>query len=215
MLLDVTTSINLFNQHSVDWDNAFGNQCFDLANFYSYAIGGKPFTGATADLIYGQTQSGFYTAIPNTPDGIPQRGDIVVFNWPHVGIATGNSTTTTQFELLEQNDPEGSNCHLKTYLSYNGVIGWMRPVTLPEDQQATINELRIARDTNWNLYQKGIEAYNTLNVQYTTCMNQKQPPTQVSTPTPPVIVKPVVEKAPTQQPKVSLLQRLLAALKKI
>ncbi len=134
-MITVDDFINLFNGHSVDWDNALGSQCFDLANFYSFAIGGKPFIGATADLIYQQPQNGFYTQIANTPNNFPIKGDIVVWNWPHVAIATGNNTNINQFEVLEQNDPKGSPSHIKVYGNYNGVIGWLRPVNLPQSQQ--------------------------------------------------------------------------------
>lgn len=114
-----------------DFDGYYGCQCEDLANYYSRWIGGQPFTGDTADLIFNQTQNGFYTAIPNGPDNFPQRGDIVVWSWPHVGIATGNSTDMWKFEVLEQNDPLKSNCHMKQYQNYNGVLGWLRPSHLP------------------------------------------------------------------------------------
>lgn len=114
-----------------DYDGADGDQCFDLANAYSRWIGGQRFTGATADLIYQQSQNGFYIQIANTINNAPQRGDLVIWNWPHVGIATGNNTNQNQFEVLEQNDPEGSNCHIKIYANYNGVIGWIRPKQLP------------------------------------------------------------------------------------
>ena len=143
---------NLLNTHWVDWDGADGNQCFDLAQFWNYVLGGQPFTGATADLIYNQPQN-IYTQVPNTPTAVPQAGDLVVWNWPHVGIATGNNSDTNQFEVLEQNDPTNSSCHIKIYPNYDGVIGWLHPNQLPQDQQSTIDQLRTERDTNWNLYQ--------------------------------------------------------------
>ena len=118
----------LFTGHWVDWDGYYGNQCEDLANFYSFAIGGQPFTGATADLIYNQTQNGFYEQVKNDPTNYPGKGDIVVFNWPHVGICTGNNTNSSTVELLEQNDPARSNAHIKLYPNYDGVIGWLHKV---------------------------------------------------------------------------------------
>lgn len=72
-----------------------------------------------------------FIRVPNTPDAIPQTGDIIVwaksFNGTagHTGIATGWFSDTTKFQCFEQNDPTGSNSHLKDY-NYNSVIGWLR-----------------------------------------------------------------------------------------
>lgn len=130
--LNVDNFLAFWNGMWADYDNADGPQCFDLANYYSRWIGGQRFTGATADLIFQQPQNGFYIQTANTPTNYPQKGDIVVFNWPHVGICTGNNTNVRTLELLEQNDPDGSNCHVKLYSNYNGVIGWLRPSNLPK-----------------------------------------------------------------------------------
>ena len=154
--------LTFFNGIYCDFDGADGDQCFDLANAFSRWIGGQPFTGASANVIYGQTQNGFYQAIPYMQGLFPQAYDIVVWNWPHVGIATGNNTNSEQLEVLEQNDPENSNCHIKVYQSYAGVIGFLRPTQLPQSQQSIIDTLRIARDTNWNLYQTELAKNNTL-----------------------------------------------------
>lgn len=158
--MDIDSFFTFFNGIYCDYDGAAGDQCFDLANNYSRWIGGGRFTGATADLIYGQTQNGFYQAITNTPDGVPQRGDIVVWNWPHVGIASGNNSNTASFEVLEQNDPEDSNCHIKQYPNYNGVIGWLRPVNLPQNGalQQQLNQALVDRDLNWNCFNKVMNA---------------------------------------------------------
>lgn len=115
-----------------DFDGAYGCQCEDLVNYYSRWIGGKQFTGDTADQIYGQDQGGFYQVIPNEPENFPQKGDIIVWNWPHCGVATGSNTDVWTFEVLEQNDPVKSPSHMKTYQNYDGVLGWLRPVHLPQ-----------------------------------------------------------------------------------
>lgn len=129
--LTVDNFIQFWNGIYGDYDGWYGPQCFDLANYYSRWIGGQRFTGGTADAIYQQTQNGFYTQIANEPLNYPVKGDIVIFNWPHVGIATGKNTDVNHLELLEMNDPKGSNSHIKFYDNYNGVIGWLRPVHLP------------------------------------------------------------------------------------
>lgn len=118
----------------VDATNKY--QCFDLAIawceflglplsifsglMYAYQIYTKP-----TDIT---TQN--FTLIANTPDGVPQAGDIVVWDRlyngvaGHVGIATGKADTNT-FECFEQNDPTGSNSHVRTY-NYNHVAGWLQ-----------------------------------------------------------------------------------------
>lgn len=197
--MTVQEFFNFENGIFCDYDGADGDQCFDLANAYSRWIGGQRFTGATADLIFNQPGD-FYTAIPNTPDGVPQYGDIVVWSWPHVGIATGRNSSISQFEVLEQNDPTNSNCHIKVYLNYNGVIGWLRPKQLPVDQQALVDQLRKARDDNWNLH---------LADQQTIADLQKQLAALKANPTSPVENQPTSSTEPSKPIQKSFFQRLI------
>lgn len=190
-----------------DYDGAYGDQCFDLANAYSRWIGGQRFTGGTADLIFNQAGD-FYEQIPNTPDGVPQRGDIVIWNWPHVGIATGENSSTSQFEVLEQNDPTNSNCHIKVYLNYNGVIGWLRPKKLPADPQIIQDELRKARDDNWNLYQSEIQKLNELQTEFTNYVKTHPNNVESSTTINTVPNISTTYQMPTNQPKVNPFQVL-------
>ena len=170
--MNLQAFLAFFNGIFCDYDGAYNDQCFDLANAYSRWIGGPRFTGATADLIINQAGT-FYTKVLNTPTGFPVAGDIVVWNWPHVGIATGNNTDANKFEVLEQNDPTNSNCHIKVY-NYNGVIGWLHPNSLPADPQSIIDELRKARDDNFNNYQAELTKNNTLASQLQDEQNKNQ-----------------------------------------
>jgi len=146
--------LNFFNGIYADYDGAYGDQCFDLVNNYSRWIGAQRFTGENAFEIYNQAGS-FYTQIPNSPSAVPQKGDIVVWSGNfnagagHTGVATGKGDINT-FEVLEQNDPLNSNCHLKTY-NYFAVLGWLRPKTLPLDLQVQLSESNMDRDANWNI----------------------------------------------------------------
>jgi len=132
---------DFFNQNNgryVDFDGAYGFQCFDLVNKWSTALGYRPFTGLYASGIYGQPQ-GNYTQIPNSPTAVPQAGDIIVWNnnygggYGHTGIATGNGNTSW-FESLDQNWPGGSPSKVVRH-DYNGVIGWLRPNKLSGQPQ--------------------------------------------------------------------------------
>lgn len=111
----------------------------------------------------------YFNLIPNTPDNIPQLGDIVVFNTAvgvagHVCVATG-AGDTNKFQSTDQN----WNGHKYVeYIehSYNGVVGWLRPKVFPQDTQAIVDELRKERDNNWNLYQDEVKKNTDLNKQY-------------------------------------------------
>ena len=113
----------------------YKNQCFDLALAYC------DFLGIPRDAIrhlYAyqiQTQPNDLTVqhfelIPNTPNGVPQEGDMVIWGTSigiagHVAIATGYGDANG-FKSMDQNWPSGTICHFQDH-TYNGVIGWLRP----------------------------------------------------------------------------------------
>lgn len=124
-LLKIFITLLQGTYYRVTADNVPTPQCFDIANGWSRLLGGKRFLSPTAAGIYNETQNGFYKQIANTPTNMPIAGDIVVFNWPHVVIATGKNTTQMQFEAVSQNSPVGSDTEVKIF-NYNGAIGWLR-----------------------------------------------------------------------------------------
>jgi len=118
-------------------DHSNWAQCFDLVVQWCLELG-LPlsiFSGLLyAYQIWSPSTSvcaNNFEYILNTPEAVPQAGDIVVwaksFNGTagHVGIATGLFSDTNKFQCFEQNDPTGSNSHLKDY-NYNHVLGWLR-----------------------------------------------------------------------------------------
>lgn len=125
--------LNQYNGKFVDYDGAYGNQCFDLVNKWSTTLGYRPFGGLYASGIYSQPQ-GNYSQIPNSPTAVPQAGDIIVWNnrygggFGHTGIATGEGDTN-YFVSFDQNYPTGSPSKPVRH-SYDGVIGWLRPNNL-------------------------------------------------------------------------------------
>ena len=215
--MTVDSFLSYWNGIYCDYDGAYGDQCFDLANAYSRWIGGQRFTGATADLIINQAGT-FYTRIDNTPSNSPQKGDIMVWNWPHVGVATGDNTDKNGFDCLEQNDPTNSNCHIKHY-NYNGVLGWLRPNSLPVDLQSQLDQTRADRDKNWNLYQQDETKIGILNTQVTGLQNDKQNLQQqldACKAQTPVVVPPVTpQPIPTTPTQPSFWQQLLNFLKSL
>lgn len=119
----------------IDYDGN-GVYCFDLANDYSInLIGGKQFLGDGAYEIYtnfdNQPGKELYERIPNTPEFVPQKGDIMVWGqgigkWGHVAICTGEGDTTW-FESYEQNWG-GKNEPVELIKhNYNHVLGVLRP----------------------------------------------------------------------------------------
>lgn len=70
-----------------DFDLAFGAQCFDSVNFYwNYLTGGRLAGYYAKDIPFKNNFSGLATVYKNTPNFLPQKGDIVVF---HSGYGSG------------------------------------------------------------------------------------------------------------------------------
>lgn len=138
-------------------------QCVGLISVWMDILGVAHEWGDAKDLL-NNADKNVFDVILNTPDGVPQVGDVIVWRGAfnggagHTGVATGTGDTKT-FEVFEQNDPLGSNCHLKTY-KYSFVDGWLHFKQI--DTQSIIDELRTARDNNWNLYQSELQKNNDL-----------------------------------------------------
>ncbi len=149
-------------------DNVSTPQCVDLVQLWARVIGSPRFTGDAKD-IFNQAGS-IYTQIINASDNFPNQGDIVVWSGAfnggpgHTGIATGRADINT-FDCFEQNDPTGTDSHVRTY-NYGNVLGWLRPNNPPQNQQQIIDSLRKERDDNWNAYQAEIDKLNNLQKQF-------------------------------------------------
>lgn len=93
-------------------------------------IGGCPaFPVAAAKDMFG-TRTDAFDWVRNTPEGIPPRGSIIVFDgrmgmgYGHTGVVVSANINTVS--VYQQNDPLSSGMHVKTY-NYNCVIGWGIP----------------------------------------------------------------------------------------
>lgn len=91
-----------------DFDGAFGAQCFDLANMYwNYLTSGQLYGYYAKDIPTANNFNGLATVYENTPNFLPQKGDIVVFNSAygegagHVAIVW--SANINSFVSLDQN----------------------------------------------------------------------------------------------------------------
>ena len=71
-----------------DFDLAFGAQCVDLANYYwNYLTGGRLAGYYAKDIPTANNFNGLATVHKNTPNFLPQKGDIVVFHGGYGGGA--------------------------------------------------------------------------------------------------------------------------------
>ena len=137
-----------------DWDNAYGGQCVDLFRFYINEVLGKSqpkgVTGAAdfwtafdSDPNLNKT----FDKITNTPTGVPQKGDCVIWNkkagggFGHVAIFIEG--TTNSFTSLDQNWPTLSKV-TKTKHDYINVLGWFRPKSLPITEPINMEDKKLA-----------------------------------------------------------------------
>lgn len=121
-----------------DYDKASGVQCVDLAKLYLNKVFGiKPGTWGNAKNYW----TGFsshpelvknFKKIKNTPDFVPKKGDIVIWNgdisskndYGHIAIATGEGNTS-YFYSYDQN--WGGKPMAKIKHTYKAVYGVLRP----------------------------------------------------------------------------------------
>lgn len=131
------------------WDRNNLNQCTDLVLEWLKTIGRGdiiPLGILNAYEIYNPNHTKlkkYFDFIPNTPNAIPDEGDIVVWKKAynggagHTGVATGRADIMS-FDAFVQNDPIGSKSHVKKY-KYTNVAGWLR-YKLPIDMKDPLTE---------------------------------------------------------------------------
>ena len=154
-----------YNGKEIDYDGFYGNQCMDLAEQYNKEVIGAPRLTGDAYQVWENYPIDFYERILNTPEGVPQEGDLIIWNknvgggFGHIAISTGNEAdATSMFESFDQNWPIGSLCHFQRH-DYKNVVGWLHPKS---NQQSIIDELRTQRDANWNMYSDELKKNNDL-----------------------------------------------------
>jgi hypothetical protein len=117
-------------------DTATRDQCVDLFRIYnSKVIGGNDVGGNAVDY-WTNYPLNFYDKIPNTPTGVPQLGDVIIWGtkygaYGHIAVCT-DIADTKGFTSFDQNDPLKSKCHYQPH-TYTGVLGWLHPKKLPVD----------------------------------------------------------------------------------
>ena len=134
--------VDKWNGKSIDFDGYYGFQCMDLAHQYCVDVVGKDFAPAPAAKdVWNQEPQG-YDKIPNSPEGVPSKGDVVIWGsgvGPYGHIAIFDHGDNNSFTSFDQNWPVGSLCHLQPH-NYTGVLGWFHPQSVVIPQEIVITD---------------------------------------------------------------------------
>ena len=127
--------ISEYNGKSFDYDGVSGVQCVDLIKMYLNKVFGlNPGAWGNAKDYYENFNNlplkNSFDRIANTPEFVPQKGDIAVWGaglgntYGHVAIATGEGNTSNFYTYdLNWN---GKTVH-KVNHTYKGFLGVLRP----------------------------------------------------------------------------------------
>lgn len=130
---DVKNFFKQYDETYIDFDGYFGAQCVDLVQFYNKeVVHAEPLTGNAAD-IWKTYPKDTYDKVVNTPDGVPESGDIIIWDkipnnkksFGHIAIFYEGDDH--EFITFGQNRPSGSPAHFQYHENYNRVLGWLHP----------------------------------------------------------------------------------------
>lgn len=152
--------IKKYDGKAIDFDGAYGNQCFDLYRQYCKEVLGipqSPPTGTTgAVTIATNYLKEYLDKYENTPTGVPEKGDIVVWGktyGPYGHVAVFIEGDVNSFISFDQNDPIGTLCHKQKH-TYKGVLCWLRLKTMTKTYtQEEWDKLRAENQDNWDKWQ--------------------------------------------------------------
>lgn len=139
--MNYTEFFNKYNGKPVDFDGYYGNQCMDLYRQYVKEVIECPQSPGVngAKDVWNTYLPEYFERITNTPTGVPQKGDIVIWGvgvGPYGHIAIFDNGDSNSFKSFDQNWPVGTYCHLQQH-NYNNVLGWLRKkaINVPEVSQ--------------------------------------------------------------------------------
>jgi hypothetical protein len=117
----------------IDTDGAYGFQCLDLMHQYILECLGLPYSVLSAPAakyvwynFSNLNGSSNFTKITNTPNGIPLKGDIMLWDGLYGHVAVLRDADLYHFNSFDQNYPVGSLSHIQ-YHDYTNVLGWLHP----------------------------------------------------------------------------------------
>lgn len=148
--------LNENNGKKLDFDGHYGAQCVDLFRCFNRDVLGiaqpRGVNGAKDFWANYPNDPNLYNnfeRIANTPDFVPQFGDIAVWGngtYGHIAICTGEGDVKT-FESFDQNYPVGSACHYQKH-NYSGFYGVLRP----KNQENIKREFKVRVDKECGAY---------------------------------------------------------------
>lgn len=147
-ILTLEEFITKWNGKPVDTDFQYGAQCMDLMHQYCVEVlhlGQEELTAPFAKEVFNNFDNmvgkEYFDRIPNTPDGVPTEGDIVLWGsgtYGHVAIFyEGNESS---FRSFDQNYPTGTPCHVQDH-TYSNVLGWLHFKAIMQIDQKVFNDL--------------------------------------------------------------------------
>ena len=148
--------------------NTNGNfgQCTGLVSLWIANMGLSHCWGNARD-IYKNASSLEWGKTLNKIDIYPVAGDVIVWDgsmgggFGHIAIVVSSSEANDTFTVFEQNNPLGSAPLKKTYKNWNGVIGWLHPLTVNEvESSPSILDTDIPTEVEERFGLKNISRYN-------------------------------------------------------
>lgn len=143
-------------------DGQYVGECLSLVKWYCKDVFNFDPPPSGSNSAYGYWSnfpaplSTYFTKVANTPDGVPKRGDIIIWDTNAGGgyghIAIFLEGTASSFKSLDQNW-NGKQTHEQGHY-YTNVVGWLTPI-MPEKTytQAEWQTERDERNKNWTSYQ--------------------------------------------------------------
>lgn len=141
-----------------DFDNFYGGQCTDVYRMYCQEVLEFPQSPLVkgASEIWNTFLTDYFSRVENTPEGLPNKGDIVIWNkntgggYGHIAIFTEGDVNS--FKSFDQNWPIGSKCHIQGHY-YKNVLGWLKPKNGNKKYtEEEMTAMRSERDANWDKY---------------------------------------------------------------
>jgi len=124
--------VKKYDGQPIDYDKNYGPQCQDLYRQYCKEVlcvpQSTPVKDGGAIDVWNVYLKDYFTAIKNTPSGIPNSGDIMIWGkgvgkYGHIAVFLFGDVRN--FYSFDQNWPVGSKCHIQFH-DYSALIGWLR-----------------------------------------------------------------------------------------